>query len=518
MQVQVPPLPERYLDRLRLFRDDPWAFCCYCVFTNDPQDMANPKKAFPRYAYLKLYIRYWQKHRLFAVPKSRRMFISWVNVALYLHDAMFNAGRHQGFVSKKEEDADTLGERAKYILEHIPEDILPKAFIPAWKKTYCHLEFPEINSKIQSFPSGSDQLRMHGFSGLLFDEMAFWDNAPAAYSSAFPTIEAGGRMTAVSSPAPSFFKNVVYDKIEEGSRAVSETTIIEMDPARSIPRHPIPGVQTWINPKNNFLVFELHYSANPEKQRPEYISAIKASMPLAQFNQEFELAWDSFEGKPVYPDFDKNFHVSKELLLPEPGLPLLLGMDFGLTPACVICQVWGHQLVILREVTEFNMGAERFSDLVIAVIAQHYPRWRDFKRSVQTFVDPSGYFRKDTDEGTCAEILEEKHFNPQPGPVAWEGRRQSVEHFILGRTKEGPMLLINGQTCPMAIRGFAGGYQYPERSFEIEPNKIRPLKNEYSHVHDALQYVASAFMEFKGGPPVHVPTPSYGAKPPVMQI
>lgn len=208
------------LGNLRRYREDPWEFFKDCVFTLDPKDRIKPIKSYPaHFEYLKLFTRIWQKENLICVPKSRRMFMSWQCVALYTWDTLFYEGRHNAFVSKKELDADALLDRAKFILDHIPPDKLPRECMPKFKKTYTLLEFPETLSKIQGFPSGADQLRMHGFSGILNDEMAFQDNAHEMYASSFPTIENGGRMTAISSPAKGFYYDLVFDNLDmQGGR------------------------------------------------------------------------------------------------------------------------------------------------------------------------------------------------------------------------------------------------------------------------------------------------------------
>lgn len=140
--------------------------------------------------------------------------MSWVNIGLYTWDTMFNLGRHNAFVCRKEESADDLIERAKFIYDHIPESQIPRDLLPKAKKTYCQLEFEGISSKIQGFPQGADQLRQYTFSGILGDEVAFWENAQAMYSASLPTIEGGGRITLVSSPAPGFFKALVLDQLD----------------------------------------------------------------------------------------------------------------------------------------------------------------------------------------------------------------------------------------------------------------------------------------------------------------
>lgn len=196
------------------YREDPWEFAKDCVYTLDPQDRDHPIKRFPsEKEYLKLYFRVWQRERLLAIPKSRRLFMSWANIILYTWDTMFYTGRHNAVVSKKEADADNLLERAKFIIEHIPKEVLPSECLPKFKRTYTLLEFPDIKSTMQAFPSGSDQLRAYGFSGIMNDEMAFQPDAAEMYASTFPTIENGGRFTAISSPAKGFFYDLVHDQL-----------------------------------------------------------------------------------------------------------------------------------------------------------------------------------------------------------------------------------------------------------------------------------------------------------------
>lgn len=205
-------------EHLRKIINDPWYFASTCVRTLDQADKDIPVKPFPsHFEYLKLYFKLWQKHPFIAVPKSRRMFISWATITLYVWDTAFHVGRYNAFVSKKESDADDLVKRAKFILDNIPEDVLPRDLIPKYNYKYCTLEFPEIDSKIQGFPQGSDQLRTFTFSGIFGDEAAFWENAQKMYAASLPTLQGGGRMTMVSSPAPGFFKALVHDQLDEFS-------------------------------------------------------------------------------------------------------------------------------------------------------------------------------------------------------------------------------------------------------------------------------------------------------------
>lgn len=202
------------LKRFAVVRKDPWEFL-KCVKTKDEVDRKNPIKHFPVHLkYLQLYTRIWQREMLMVVPKSRRMKMSWINICLFLHDAMFNVGRNYAFVSKKEDDADDLIKRAIFVLRNLDKKRLPKDFVPKWEHKFCYLGFPGLDSQIRGFPQGADQLRQFTFTGILADEMAFWEKAEDMYSASLPTLEGGGRFTAISSPGPGFFKRLVFDQLD----------------------------------------------------------------------------------------------------------------------------------------------------------------------------------------------------------------------------------------------------------------------------------------------------------------
>ena len=490
-------------DQLEFFnsvRTDPWIFASNCVFTKDEADLKQPIKKFPSHLeYLKLFFKVWQRERLLAVPKSRRMFLSWATLILFLHDTMFNIGRQTAVVSKKEEDADDLLDRMVFILENIPRDVIPEELIPRYKKTHCCLQFLDIDSRILAFASGADQLRSYAASGILGDESAFWPDAEKMYSATYPVIETTGRMTMISSAAPGFFKKLVHDELNEKS------DIFETD---NLKKFPMTGIEIWKNPGNKFCVFHIHYTANPAKRDPKYKDNAKSGMPLATFMQEYEISWETFSGKPVYRDWNKLIHGSKVTLRAHIGSPLLIGVDFGLTPSAAIAQMQGNQLVILDELVTENMGAERFTELLKKHISIKYVAWNDTKNMCIMWIDPAGFQRSQSDETTCAQKLS-KYFKPQPGDITWEDRRGAVEKFLCNMSQGKPDLTVDLTKCKVLSGGFDGGYHYDESHFNNEPNKVMPLKNEYSHIHDGLQYLCSGIIRLRKQRVINIPNPNY---------
>lgn len=197
---------------------DPMVFLEHCVYTHDAVDRFNPVKKFPAHKpYFEPLVRLWEKEPLLDMVKSRRMTISWLMIALYLHDTIVNTHRSNFFVSKKEEDADSLVERGLFIYDHIPRAIWPDELLPKPYRKQNHLRFAEIGSEISAVASGADQLRQHTASGILMDEFGFWERGRETYTASRPTIDGGGRVTIISTPppqtmsAPSFFWQLSYD-------------------------------------------------------------------------------------------------------------------------------------------------------------------------------------------------------------------------------------------------------------------------------------------------------------------
>lgn len=192
------------------------------------------------------------------------------------------------------------------------------------------------------------------------------------------------------------------------------------------------------------------------------------------------------EGKPVYPDFDMDRHVAKEELLPAPGVPLTIGMDFGLTPAVVIAQNVRGRWLILRELVAFDMGASRFAQQLRTFLANEFPEHPRYT----IWGDPAGDYRAQTDETTPFQILRAAGLKALSAPTNDVALRiDAVTSTLTRMVDHRPALLIDPR-CSYLKKGFDGGYHYRKLNvsggerYEDKPEK----NNKYSHVHDALQY------------------------------
>ncbi len=143
------------------------------------------------------------------------MLATWLFVSLYLWQAITQPASLIFLQSKREEDAignynaatGLLG-RTRFILEHLPSKLKPR-----YKTSSNKIEFIDNHSTIWAIPQGPDILRQHTAAGILSDEMAFQYKAEEAYTAAIPTIENGGRFTAVSTANPGFFQKLFLDSL-----------------------------------------------------------------------------------------------------------------------------------------------------------------------------------------------------------------------------------------------------------------------------------------------------------------
>lgn len=199
-----------------------------------------------------------------------------------------------------------------------------------------------------------------------------------------------------------------------------------------------------------------------------------------------------YPGVRVFPEAYESKHF-REYVEVVQGVQLVIGFDFGLTPCAVIGQVLPNgRLQVYREIQMFNAGVERLADALAGVLNEidtvtGGPRFRN--NTWRCWGDPAGAQRAQTDEKTCFDILSARGFSVQPGAVDWESRRQSVkqrfERFIDGE----PGILIDSQGCQTLSEGILGGYRYPHST--DGRLMARPIKNQFSHTNDALQYLVT---------------------------
>ena len=197
-------------------------------------------------------------------------------------------------------------------------------------------------------------------------------------------------------------------------------------------------------------------------------------------------------GKPVFGSFKDNVHVAPRPLEPIKGLDVIVGLDFGLTPAAAIGQITPlGQLRIIDELVSEGMGIERFAkDMLIPLLQRRY-----FGSKIVGFGDPAGSNRSQTDERTCYQILQ----SPDIGLHGIEdaqvndnvSRVGAVESFLNKMVDGEPGFLLS-PNCQWLRKAMNGAYHYEKDTRGDkgdETYKLAPVKNFYSHIADSLQYL-----------------------------
>jgi hypothetical protein len=193
-------------------------------------------------------------------------------------------------------------------------------------------------------------------------------------------------------------------------------------------------------------------------------------------------------GKPVYSQYNDDIHVKE--IKPDLTRHLLIGLDFG-HPAAVIAQVspMGQLRVYADLVEDSTMGIQQFArDILKPFLAVNFPGCR-----FQCVGDPAGVKRADSDEKTAFMVLADEGFIAMPAITNEpKARQEAVKRYLSKLVADGQPGLLLSPNAKNTRKGFLGGYHFKRVQVAGWDAQYRdvPNKNEYSHVHDALQYVA----------------------------
>lgn len=200
------------------------------------------------------------------------------------------------------------------------------------------------------------------------------------------------------------------------------------------------------------------------------------------------------DGKPVYgSSYRDDVHCTTNLKA-IPMVPLDIGLDFGNTPAAIItqCSALG-QWRGLEELIGNDIALLDFAKALKQKLAIDYPA-----HEVRFYGDPSGSF-KDQHQKTAFDIFRSVNIIVRPAPsnkikVRTEALTSRLNRMVNGQ----PAFIIDGKKCPTLRKGFNGGYRYRRLNVAGTDRYMEePEKNQYSHVHDALQYVTLSTGEYQ---------------------
>lgn len=187
-------------------------------------------------------------------------------------------------------------------------------------------------------------------------------------------------------------------------------------------------------------------------------------------------------GKPVFPNFKTRSHVAKTKLKVDKSLPLIVGLDWGLTPAAI----FGQQLPLggirlIHELTPTDVSLEEFLDsYILPLLNSEYSNMKYF------FVgDPSGGGRSGIDKRTPFMVCKERNLYAVPAITnVFLPRKEAVDYFL--NRNDG---LVICPSLTLTREGFLGQYAYARLQGSRGQHKPTPDKNEHSHIMDAIQYL-----------------------------
>jgi len=196
------------------------------------------------------------------------------------------------------------------------------------------------------------------------------------------------------------------------------------------------------------------------------------------------------EGRPVWPEYDDDAMVGT----PEyvKGMPIQLGLDFGLTPAAVFGQkdLKSNQWRILAELPMFDMGLERFGLALNSLLQMQFPG-----AQVIAWGDPAGQARDPIYEVTAFDFLK-NNVGIMARPCATNDPKTRREAGAAPMERRNGLIIH--RDCKLLRKALSGGYHF--KRVQIAGREIfRDVanKNHFSHVGDAYGYLMLGGGEYR---------------------
>ena len=247
---------------------------------------------------------------------------------------------------------------------------------------------------------------------------------------------------------------------------------------------PVPENWTYFKQPSGFSA-EAENTENLPGKRDYYTNLAKGKTPhwVKQF---IEVEWGySLVGKPVFPMFNREIHVSRHPLSAIRGRQLLAGYDPGMRSGLVLGQyddAVGRVLVldelVLENYATDRMIAEKLKPLL-------FRKYRGFELLV--IPDPSSVNASQSKQGSSVLAELKKHFAvAYNGDNSIESRLQPAQYYMMRLTSGGPALLLD-PGCVKLARSLVGGYKFTVSKGDVQ--REVPDKNVHSNVADAFTYL-----------------------------
>jgi hypothetical protein len=190
-------------------------------------------------------------------------------------------------------------------------------------------------------------------------------------------------------------------------------------------------------------------------------------------------------GRRVFSRYEDSRNLIPEKSVPEinPAKTIFIGFDHsGLNPAMSIMQIGTHGIYILAELYAFDAAPDEFihSVFIPYVVERDWPR--EGLDIICDPADPRG--RSIGAHMTMVKALHTLGFTRAHPAGPW-GRdpermiRLVNESFVRG-------LLHVSPRCEFTLTAIRSGYRYRELRSNVVAESLRPVKDQYSHIADAI--------------------------------
>lgn len=191
------------------------------------------------------------------------------------------------------------------------------------------------------------------------------------------------------------------------------------------------------------------------------------------------------DGKPVHPWYTDSVHCIDLNFTPSKDLPIVLGFDFGRTPACLMMQRQSiDRWIVFDEFLAKDMGAVEFAPSLKRYLDANYQGYK-FKG----WGDPSGNNKNQANDQTPFKLIRAQGIPCQPtesnDPLK---RRAALETPMKEMCMDGKPRLIILPKAKTTRKGLQGGFCYRRLNVSGEKYTEEPDKNEFSHPVEALEY------------------------------
>lgn len=201
---------------------------------------------------------------------------------------------------------------------------------------------------------------------------------------------------------------------------------------------------------------------------------------------------DLVTGKLVFPEFSERNIIPVGKIPPLGGHPVVLGADFGRTPAVLIgAETMDGTLVILDEVLGENMSVDTLCDnLLIPKLSKEYPK----STVAYAWGDPAGSVEGQATSASPFSVMRAKNIPMQASTKnnQYTQRIDAVKWFLERNGEKGRPKLLVSEKCKYLIAALRQDYVYEKvagSSGELRDTPTKSHTNWVSDIADALQYL-----------------------------